>query len=77
MGVATLLLPPRNHNLAPPDFCLFRKIKTTAEGTRHGTLEPVKVAARASLKEVPFDGFHGAFSDWVKRQQRRIHAGCE
>ncbi|KAM7310483.1 putative histone-lysine N-methyltransferase SETMAR-like [Ixodes scapularis] len=75
MCVPTLPEPPYSPDLAPPDFFLFPRIKRTLKGTRHGTLETVKAAATTSLKEVPVDGFQGAFSDWVQRWQQCIEAG--
>ncbi|KAM7298352.1 putative uncharacterized protein FLJ37770 isoform X1 [Ixodes scapularis] len=75
MCVPTLPQPPYSPDLAPPDFFLFPRIKRTLKGTRHGTLETVKAAATTSLKEVPVDGFQGAFSDWVQRWQQCIEAG--
>ncbi|KAM7313634.1 putative histone-lysine N-methyltransferase SETMAR-like [Ixodes scapularis] len=63
MCVPTLPQPPYSPDLAPPDFFLFPRIKRTLKGTRHRTLETVKAAATTLLKEVPVDGFQGAFSD--------------
>ncbi|GFQ71221.1 hypothetical protein TNCT_292611 [Trichonephila clavata] len=55
----TLPQPPYSTDLAPAHFFLFQN----QERNSVWTLDAVKAAFTTSLKEIPVDGFQGAFND--------------
>lgn len=75
MGAAVLAQPLYSPDLASLNFFLFPRTKRTLKETLHGTLDAVKAAVTASLKEVAVGNFRGTFIVWVKRWQCSIKAG--
>ena len=60
-GVATFPQTPYSPDLAPADFFLFPKVKSSLKGHHHGTLSAVKEACTRTLKDLPESAFQGAF----------------
>ncbi|GFX50108.1 uncharacterized protein TNCV_772701 [Trichonephila clavipes] len=56
-NVATLHHPPYSPNLAPPDFFLFPRIKSTLKGKHHGSVEAVQQAVTSELNSIPVQAF--------------------
>ena len=54
-------------DMAPCDFFLFPKIKTTLEGRRFTAIDDIKSASLKELKAIPKIEFEKGFEDWKKR----------
>ena len=66
--------PPYSPDLAPADFFLFPKVKSSLKGHHHGTLSAVKEACTRTLKDLPESAYQGAFVSWQRRWQKCIDA---
>ena len=64
--------PPYSHDLAPADFFLFPKLKTTLKGRRFQTIEEIQENATIELRAITSSAFQGAFQKWKKRWERCI-----
>jgi transposase len=73
-GITTIPQPPYSPDLAPADFFLFPKVKSSLKGHNHGTLSAVKEACTRTLKDVPESVYQGAFESWKSRWQKCIDA---
>ena len=60
-GVATIPQLPCSPDLAPADFFLFPKMKSSLKGHHHGTPSAVKEASTRTLKDLPVSAYQGAF----------------
>jgi len=58
--------PPHLPDLAPADFFLFPKIKTTLAGCRFQTIEEIQENAIRELRALTESAFQEAFQDWKK-----------
>jgi histone-lysine N-methyltransferase SETMAR len=75
--VATLPQPPYSPDLAPPDFFLFPRIKSTLKGKHHGSVETVQQAVTRELNSIPVPAFLEAYENWKTRWQQCVDAeGC-
>lgn len=75
--VATLPQPPYSPDLAPPDFFLFPRLKSSLKGHHFGTVENVQAAVTNALKGIPVQDFQASYDAWQNRWQRCIDAqGC-
>jgi histone-lysine N-methyltransferase SETMAR len=52
IGIATVPQPPYSPDLAPADFFLFPKVKSSLKGHLHGTVSAVKEACTRTLKDL-------------------------
>ncbi|GFV49052.1 uncharacterized protein TNCV_5065361 [Trichonephila clavipes] len=52
-NVETLPHPPHSPDLAPPDFFLFPRIKSTLKGKHQGSVEAVQQAVTSELNSIP------------------------
>ncbi|XP_023723477.1 protein GVQW3-like [Cryptotermes secundus] len=66
--------PPCSPDLAPADFFLFPKVKSSLKGHHHGTLSAIKEACTRTLKDLPESAYQGTFVSWQRRWQKCIDA---
>ena len=64
--------PPYSPDLAPADFFLFPKIKTTLKGRRFQTTEEIQENAIRELRAITENALQEAFQQWKKRWERCI-----
>ena len=71
---ATTVLPqpPYSPDLAPADFFLFPKLKSTLKGRRFESIEAIKTNSLAHLRSIPKTAFQECFRTLKKRWQRCI-----
>ena len=62
--------PPYSTDLAPADFFLFPKLKTTLKGRRFQTVEEILENAIRELCTITESAFQEAFQQWKKRWER-------
>jgi len=64
----TSVLPhaPYSPDLAPADFFLFPKLKTTLKGRRFQTTDEIQENAITELRTIPERAFQEAFQQWKK-----------
>ena len=58
--------PPYSPDLAPADFFLFPKLKSTLKGRRFLTIEEIKENSLQDLRAIPQNTFQDAFQNWKK-----------
>ena len=66
--------PPYSPDLAPADFFLFPKLKTTLKGCHFQTIEEIKENAVRELRAITESAFQEAFQQW-KKWERCIASG--
>jgi transposase len=73
---ATTVLPqpPYAPDLAPADFFLFPKLKSTLKGRRFESIEAIKTNFLAHLRSIPKTAFQECFRTLKKRWQRCIQS---
>ena len=64
--------PPYSPDLAPADFILFPKLKTTLKGHRFQTTEEIQENAVRYLHTITESAFQKAFQQWKKCWQQYI-----
>jgi len=64
--------PPHSPDLAPADFLLFPKLKTTLKGRRFQTVEDIQENVIRELRAITESAFQEAFQQWKKRWERFI-----
>jgi len=64
--------PPYSPDIAPADFFLFPKIKTTLKGRRFQTTVEIQENAIRELRAIRESAFQEAFQQWEKRWERCI-----
>ena len=64
--------PPYSPDLAPEDFLLFPKLKTTLQGRRFQTTEEIQENAIRELRAITESALQEAFQQWEKRWKRYI-----
>ena len=69
--------PPYSPNLAPADFFLFPKLKSTLKGRRFHTIEEIKENSLQDLRAIPQNTFQDAFQNWKQRWERCIKSRGE
>ena len=76
---ATTVLPqpPYSPDLAPADFFLFPKLKSTLKGRRFEYIEEIKTNSLAHLRSIPKTAFQECFRKLKKRWQRCIQSRRE
>jgi transposase len=58
--------PPYSPDLAPADFFLFPKLKSTLKGRRFQTIEEIQENAIRELRAITGSAFQEAFQQWKK-----------
>jgi transposase len=76
-GATVIPQPPYSPDLAPADFFLFPKLKSTLKGRRFDTIEEIKENSLRQLKAIPKQAFQDSFETWKKRWGRCISSGGE
>ena len=76
---ATTVLPqpPYSPDLAPADFFLFPKLKSTPKGRHFESIEAMKTNLLAHLRSIPKTAFQECFRTLKKRWQRCIQSRGE
>jgi len=69
--------PPYSPDLAPADFFLFPKLKSSLQGRRFQTVEEIEQNSIRDLRAIPQNTFQDAFQNWKKRWERCIKRGGE
>ena len=69
--------PPYSPYLAPADFLLFPKLKSSLKGRRFRTLEEIEQNSIRDLRAIPQNTLQDAFQNWKKRWARCIKSGGE
>ena len=64
--------PPYSPDLAPADFFLFPKLKSTLKGRRFQTVEKIKENSLQDLRAIPQNTFQDAFQNWKKKRWERF-----
>jgi len=64
--------PPYSPDLAPADFFLFPKLKTTLKESLFQTIEEIQENAIRVLRAITESAFQEAFQQWMKRWERCI-----
>jgi transposase len=62
--------PLYSPDLAPADFFLFPKLKSTLKGRRFRMVEEIKENSLQDLRAIPQNMFQDAFQNWKKRWER-------
>jgi len=76
-GTAVIPHPPYSPDLAPLDFFLFPKLKSTLKGKRFESIDEIKTNSVTELKAIPKDAFLECFQKWKKRWDKCIKRGGE
>jgi len=69
--------PPYSSDLAPADFFLFPKLKSTLKGRRFESTEAIKTISLAHLRSIPKKAFQECFRTLKKCWQRCIQSRGE
>ena len=64
--------PPYSPDLAPADFFLFPKLKTTLKRRRFQTIEEIQENSIRKLRAITENVFQEAFQQWKRRWERCI-----
>ena len=64
--------PPYSPDLAPADFFLFPKLKSTLKGRRFDTFDEIQKNLTKELFAIPKEVFQKAFQSWQKRWERGV-----
>ena len=59
-------------DLAPVDFFLFPKLKSTLKGRRFDTTDEIQKNSTNELFAIPKEAFQKAFQSWQKRWERCV-----
>jgi hypothetical protein len=60
--------------MAPADFFLSPKLKSTLKGRRFQTVEEIKENSLQDLHAIPQNTFQDAFQNWQKRWERCVNS---
>jgi transposase len=69
--------PPYSPDLAPADFFLFSKLKSTLKVRRFQTVDEIKEISLQDLRAIPQNTFQDAFQNWEKRWELCINSRGE
>jgi len=69
--------PPYSPDLAPADFFLFPKLKSSLKVRRFQTVEEKEENSMRDLRAIPQNTFQDAFQNWKKLWERCIKSGGE
>jgi len=61
--------PPYSPDLAPADFILFSKLKSSLKGRQFQKVEELEENSIWNLRAIPQNAFQDAFQNWKKREQ--------
>jgi len=69
--------PPYSPDLAPTEFFLFPKLKSSLKGRRFQTVEEIEENSIRDLRGIPQNTFQDAFQNCKKSWERCINSGWE
>jgi len=69
--------PPYSSDLAPEDFFLFLKLKSSLIGRQFQTVEEIEENSISDLRVIPQNTFQDAFQNWKKCWEQCIKSGGE
>jgi len=69
--------PPYSPDLAPEDFFLFLKLKSSLKGRQFQTIEEIEENSIRDLRAIPQNTFQDALQNWKKIWERCIKGGGE
>ena len=72
LGWTVLPHPPYSPDLAPSDFHLFGKLKESLRGNHYASIDDVRNAVNAWIKQTPKDFFEAGIFKLVPRWQKCI-----
>jgi len=64
--------PPYSPDLAPADFFLFPKLKSTLKGRRFDTFDEIQKNSTKELFAIPKEAFRKVFQSWQKHWERCV-----
>jgi hypothetical protein len=64
-------------DLAPADFFMFPKLKSSLKGSRFQKVEEIEKNMPRDLRAIPQNTFYIEFQNWKKRWERCIKSGGE
>lgn len=73
--VNTLPHPPYSPDLAPCDFFLFPTLKKNLSGTKFDSVEEIREASAAALKQLPVGAFQQSFQELRQRWVKAMSSG--
>jgi hypothetical protein len=68
--------PPYSPDLAPADFILIPKLKSTVKG-RFQTIQEITENSQTELRAIPKKAYQDCFQKWQRHWERCINAGGE
>lgn len=74
-GTVLVPQPAYSPDLAPADFFLFPKLKSSLKGRRFQTIEEIKENSLRDLHAIPEDAFQDAFEKWKHRWEVCVACG--
>jgi transposase len=77
MNTTLLPQPFYSPDLAPADFFLFSKLKSTLIGRRFQTIQKIKENSQTELRAIPKKAYQNCLQKWQRRWERCISAGSE
>ena len=75
--MTVVLQPPYSPDLAPADFFLFPKFRSTLKVRRFQTVEEIEENLIQDLRAIPQNTFQDTFKNWKKRWEWCIKSGGE
>ena len=69
--------PPYSPDMAPCDFWLFPKLKTTLKGKRFESREEIMRKTTAELYSIPKSTFQRCYQQWQHRWEKCVHSQGE
>ena len=69
--------PPYSPDMAPCDFWLFPKLKTTLKGKRFESREEIMRKTTAELYSIPLKSFQRCYQQWQHRWEKCVHSQGE
>lgn len=73
-GIPVVHQPPYSPDMAPCDFWLFPKLKTTLKGSRFESREEIMQNATAEMNTIPKEAFQKCFRQWKHRWAKCVEA---
>ena len=65
--------PPYSPDLAPYDFWIFPKLKTTLKETRFQSPKDIMEKSTAKLRSIPKEELKRCFQKWQRRWEKCVH----
>ena len=72
-NTALVRQPPYTLDLAPCDFWLFPKLKTTLKGTRFRSRKDIMEKTTAELRNIPDEEFKRCLQKWQRRSEKCMY----